>query len=420
MQSFLKPINGNFELILVESDFLEGKVNNQRDGFDIPFDCSINGAIEPSISLADIIESLEDYVFSVLTPKDFDRSKLIKSTENKFGISNSMLEQTNIKIRFSDTEENIAKRVLKKYQEEIIKETSDIFNMKEQLLLLDPRSEDFRNKVNEISWKYTSTIKTMDMSNLSQLVVRRTSMIEILKQAVNLMLNCQITNKSERRDDEKIIHNIFFPTGRDNTESIDHDIWILNEEYHYFEHIASDKALASIPWNDGSKLFDSDIDDSLEKLFEKNNSEHNKKRPDIAIFNQEGSAIIIEFKGPEVPLQDHIPDLVQYSRLLAAKSKGKIKKFYGYLIGNTLDESRMPTNFTRFPSGLGYFSTGRIENPENGMSYGELYSEVLFYNQFIDRAENRLNVYKKKLKETLHKSSQPQLKPATWLIKYKA
>ena len=24
------------------------------------------------------------------------------------------------------------------------------------------------------------------------------------------------------------------------------------------------------------------------------------------------------------------------------------------------------------------------------------------------------------LKETLHKSSQPQLKPATWLIKYKA
>lgn len=107
---------------------------------------------------------------------------------------------------------------------------------------------------------------------------------------------------------------------------------------------------------------------------------HGAKRPDIALFNQEGAAIIIEFKAPDVEIQDHINDLVQYARLLAAKSNGKIKKFYGYLIGNKLNHSRMPTDWTRFSSTKGYFHTGKLEDLETGKRYGELYSELLFYN----------------------------------------
>ena len=332
-----RAIKENFELLLVESDFLEDKMNEQRDGFNIPKECIQNGSFENERSYEDIADSLEDYVYDILTPRNLIKSKLIKETQNKFGISKSMLDQANIKIHFGDTEENIAKRVLKKYQEDIVEETSDIYNMKEQLLKLDPSSDDFRDKVNEISWKYTDTIQKVDMANLSQLVVRRTSMIEVLKKAVSLTLDCQIEQTGIKRQNENIIHNISFPTGRDNSESIDHDIWILNEEYHYFEHIASDRSLASLPWSDGSKLFDADIDDSLKKLFESTKNDHDKKRPDIAIFNEEGSAIIIEFKAPGVDLQEHINDLIQYSGLLAAKSHGKIKKFYGYLIGTTLE-----------------------------------------------------------------------------------
>lgn len=387
---------GNFELILIESEFLESSLNVQRDGFNIPKECGQNGELDGGFSLQDIVDSLEDYVYGILTPKDFDKNALIASTQERFGITQSMLETANIKVHHGDTEANIAKRVLKKFQEDIVNETSDIFNIKQELLKLDPRSKDFRDKIADLSWKYTSNIKKMDMANLSQLIVRRSAMIEVLRRAVNLMLECQ-SGDQVRRDDEKIIHNIFFPTGKNSNESVDHDIWLLNEEYHYFQHIASDKSLASIPWNDTGKLFDSDVDSSLEALFTKNNQEHSKKRPDIAIFNQEGSAIIIEFKAPGVELQDHINDLYQYARLLAAKSNGKIKKFYGYLIGDTLDESRMPPTFKRFPSGLGYFDTGGISDHATGKQYGELYSEVLFYSQFVDRAENRLKVYKNKL-----------------------
>jgi len=392
-----KPIEGNFELILIESEALESKVNQQRDGFDVPQECESTQDLDGAFSLEDITDSLEDYVYGIITPKDFDRNQLVRATQEKFGISATMLEEVNVKIHYSDTEENIAKRVLKKYQDEIVKDTSSFIELKQQLLQLDPRTEGFREKINELSWKYTSTIKKVDMTNLSQLVVRRSAMIEVLRHAANKLLDCQQEEPGKRNENERIIHNIFFPMGKDGSDAKDHDIWLLNEEYQYFEHIASDKPLSSLTWLDGNRIFGADVDESLQKLFEENNATHSAKRPDIAIFSQEGSVIIIEFKTPGVPIQEHINDLAQYSRLLAAKSDGRIKKFYGYLIGTTLDHSRMPTGWTRFSSGQGYFHTGSIEDPDTGRRYGELYSELLFYNQFIDRAERRLGVYKNKL-----------------------
>lgn len=393
----LAAINGQYELLLVESEYLEDKVNEQRDQFNIPAECSETTDFESDFSLEDILESLEDYVFTILEPSDFDREALILSTEQKYGISRGMLNEVSVKVHYNDTEENIAKRVLKKYQDYIVDETSQMLDLKQELLKLDPRDEDFRNRVGDVSWKYTSTIKKVDMASLSQLVVRRSAMLDILRHAIESTLACQ-DDSSVRRETERIIHNVFFPTGKDSNDSVDHDIWILNEEYHYFEHISSDKSLASIPWDENEKLFHEDIDESLEALFAENNREHRLKRPDIAIFNEEGSAIIIELKAPNVELQEHIPDLVQYARLLAAKSGGRIRKFYGYLIGDTLEESRMPPSYTRFPSGSGYFNTDPIADPATGKQYGELYSEVLFYNQFIDRAEKRLRVFKEKLR----------------------
>lgn len=391
-----KPIEGNFELILIEGKVLEQQVNLQRDGFDIPKECDLTEELDHMPSLRDIIESLEDYVFNVITPRDFDKEKIIRATQEKFGITPLMLNQANVQVRYSDTEENIAKRVLKKYQEEIITDTSSFIDLKQELLKLDPRSAQFREKVDTLSWQYTSTIKKIDMANLSQLVVRRSAMIEVLRHAVAKLLNCQ-QEAGKRHENERIIHNIFFPMGKDSHDTKDHDIWLLNEEYQYFEHIASDKSLSSLRWFEGGTIFESDIDESLQRLFAENNKNHSAKRPDIAIFSQEGAVIIIEFKAPGVPIQEHINDLVQYARLLAAKSGGKIRKFYGYLIGTVIDHSRMPQGWKRFANSQGYFLTGSIEDPETGRVYGELYTELLFYDQFINRAERRLNVFKNKL-----------------------
>lgn len=396
-----RATEGNFELLLVENDLLEEKVNQQRDGFDIPLVCTDNDTLTEDFSLEDVIDSLEDYVFKIITPSDFDKEVLVKSTEQRFGITRQMIEGTNVKIHYGDNEENIARRVLKKLQEDIVGDTSKLFKIKDELFKLDPRTKDFRSKVNELSWKYASSIKKMDMTNLSQLVVRRSAMIEVLRLAVDKLLDCQAEEPGKRNQNERIIHNIFFPMGKDSTETVDHDIWLLNEEYQYFEYISSDKALKAIKWSDTENLFEADIDESLEKLFALNNTLHEDKRPDIAVFTKEGAAIIIEFKAPDVGLQEHIPDLAQYARLLAAKSNGRLKKFYGYLVGCKIDPSRMATGFTRFANGKGYFNTGKLVDDETDRVYGELYSEILLYEHFIDRAALRLHVYKDKLKVQL-------------------
>lgn len=394
------PIEGKFQLILVESSLLEETVNQQRDGFDIPAECGDSKTLSSEYSLEDIVASLDDYVYEIITPKNFDKLALVKSTEEKFGITRHMLDEANIKVHYGDTEENIARRVLKKFQDDIVADTSKLFSVKQELLKLDPRTEDFRERVNGLAWKYTSTVKKMDMTNLSQVVVRRSAMIEVLRYAVSKLLDCQQADGT-RNDHERIIHNVFFPMNADSTDTQDHDIWLLNEEYQYFEYIASDKKLSSLVLPGGQKLFEPDVDESLEKLFAENNREHGAKRPDIAIFNEEGSAIIIEFKAPDVEIQDHINDLAQYARLLAAKSEGRIKRFYGYLIGNKLNHSRMPIGWTMFANKNGYYQTGPLQDPETGRRYGELYSELLMYDQFISRAELRLGVYKRKLNVNL-------------------
>jgi hypothetical protein len=396
-----QPINGKFELLLVESDLLEEKVNQQRDGFDIPATCADSDTLVEEFSLDDVVDSLEDHVYQIITPSDFDKEVLVKATEHRFGISRQMIEGANVKIHYGDNEENIARRVLRKLQDDIVADTSKLFNLKDELLVLDPRSPDFRSKVGELSWKYTSSIKKMDMTNLSQLVVRRSAMIEVLSMAVTGLLACQTEVPGKRNEHEKIIHNIFFPMGKDSTETADHDIWLLNEEYQYFEYVASDKPLKSIKWEGGSNLFEADVDESLAALFTANNKEHENKRPDIAIFTNEGAAIIIEFKAPDVGIQDHIADLAQYARLLAAKSNGRIKKFYAYLIGCKIDTSRMIPGFTRFPNGKGYFNSSKLVDDNTDRVYGELYSELLLYEHFIDRAALRLRVYKDKLKVQL-------------------
>ena len=95
-------------------------------------------------------------------------------------------------------------------------------------------------------------------------------------------------------------------------------------------------------------------------------------------------------------MDDHMGDLMEYAHLLAAKSKGRIKKFYGYLIGDTVKPLRLK-GYKKFPSDKGWFSTDSLEDPETGKLYGELYSEILFYQDFVDRAEQRLKIYKEKL-----------------------
>ena len=95
-------------------------------------------------------------------------------------------------------------------------------------------------------------------------------------------------------------------------------------------------------------------------------------------------------------MDEHIGDLPEYAHLLAAQSKGRLKKFYGYLIGDTVNRLRM-TGYTRFPMGKGYFRSSPLQDPENAHGLGELYEEMLFFEDVVDRARKRISVYRDRL-----------------------
>lgn len=391
-------LDGFYHIILVESEYLDDNVNLLRDGFNIPVNSDSKDLfLKNLISYEEIYDSIDEKISEMLAPPDWDRETIVEGVSDKFGISPSMISDVDVRIKYGDSVVDVSKRVLKKYQERVIKDTSDIFDIREEIEQLEPDSSDFREKINYLAWRYTSSLKSIDMTNLSQLVVRRSAMIDILFMAINNELNVQKNDDGVKRKDEKLIHNIFFPTGKDTSEVVDHDIWLLNEEYQYFDYISSEKALSTISWDDESLLFESDVDEELQNILQKNYESNSLKRPDIAIFNKEGAAIIIEFKAPNVNMDEHVPDLMEYSQLLAAKSNGKLKKFYGYLIGSSANPNRITAPYNSFPNGKGWFGTQPIKDHTTGNTLGELYSEILYYDDIAQRALKRIEVYKERL-----------------------
>ncbi|WP_134601003.1 hypothetical protein [Pseudomonas aeruginosa] len=393
------PVGDYHHIILIESDYLDLRVNEQRDDFEcisseyVPDDMFL----PDGISYAAIYDAIDPVIQGMVTPADWKKETVIKVVSNQFGISEDMLRDTSTRIVYGDTPLAVAERVLKKYQERVIDETAEIMNLKEEITRSEPDSEDFREKINELSWKYTASLKNIDMANLSQLIVRRAAIVQILDLAYGKNLAMQQIDSDARRKDERVIHSIFFPMRRDSSEVADHDIWLLSEEYHYYDYISSDLPLSKLTWDDGSKIFSEDIDQGIQKILEKRADENGGKRPDIAIFSKEGSAIIVEFKAPGVQMDEHIGDLQEYAYLLNAMSGGKLKKFYGYLIGDTVNPLRVGGSWTKFPMGNGWFQSSPLSDPESGVKLGETYFEILHFKDVIERAKKRISVYQGKL-----------------------
>lgn len=320
-------VEGLYHVIFVEGEYLDINVNEQRDGYNLPDDKNDPRQgffFSVALSLQEIYDEIDKIITEMLCPPSWDKDIILTNVMRKYGISKAMISESNIRVHIGDDEDSIVKRVLTSYQGKIIKDTSEIFNIKNEILQLEPDGDDFRERINDLAWKYTTSMKNIDMLNLSQVVVRRTAILEVLSMAVQKNLTCQI-NQSGRSKDESLIHNIFFPMRKDSTETSDHDIWILSEEYQYYDYIASDKPLSKIQWNEKEMLFDSDIDEELNKIFAKNEKENSGKRPDIAIFSKEGALLIVEFEAPGIFLDDHVGDLMEYTQLLAAKSRGRLE-----------------------------------------------------------------------------------------------
>lgn len=392
-------LDGSYHIAFVESSELDKRVNEQRDGFiDLPETIPSGDLFSNSkISFDTIYDELDDLIEELIAPPDWDKAEVKREASLSFGISEDMLAETDVRIKYGDDGRSVAKRVLKKFQDKIVSDTSKIVDLTKEVELLRPDSPEFREKISQISWAYTASLKVFDMANLSQLIVRRTAIVKALELSCNKLLVCQNISSDEKRKDERLIHHIFFPMQATTEDDVEHDIWLLSEEYQYYDYIVSDRPLSSIKTPEGGAFFEADVDEALQEILRTRTHENSRKRPDIALFTKEGASVIVELKAPGVSLDAHVGDLSEYAYLLNAKSGGKLKKFQGYLIGDTLNPLRLTGSWTEFADGKGYFQTTELKNPSTKAVLGEMYMEILYYSDVIDRAKKRISVYQDKL-----------------------
>lgn len=177
-----RPVDGFHHIVLVEGALLDNKVNEQRDGFNgIPEEIPANDMFsDETVSYAAIFEQVDPIVDKMVSPSGWSRDQVLVDVTEKFGVNSGMLTDTDTRVVYGDNAKAVAERVLRKYQERVIADTAEIFDLREEIEKAAPHSTEFRTKINELSWKYASSLKTFDMANLSQLVVRRAAIVEIL------------------------------------------------------------------------------------------------------------------------------------------------------------------------------------------------------------------------------------------------
>lgn len=92
-------------------------------------------------------------------------------------------------------------------------------------------------------------------------------------------------------------------------------------------------------------------------------------------------------------------------RFLRRNPSGKLKKFYGYLIGDTVNTLRLSGNWTKFPTGKGLFQSSALVDHDTRVPLGETYFEILHFSDVIDRAKKRIGIYQDKLKLDLRRNN---------------
>lgn len=240
---------------------------------------------------------------------------------------------------------------------------------------------------------YCSGITDLSKASLSEYVIRRKTILDLLEKALEWDNN----NKFKK---EAIIHSLICPM-RHSSDEIPFDemnLWIIDEKLAYHNYLASDQKLKSIP------VIDSDSNDRI----------------DIAIFDQAlsyssekdhfNSISIIELKRPgrdnyssNGKDNDPVEQVLRYvkqiregkAKLANGRSFGDVKNtpFYCYIIADLTDsliEKAETMSYTKTPDGEGYYGYNQNRNA---------YIEIISYTKLLHDAKKSNQVLFDKLFE---------------------
>lgn len=332
-----------------------------------------------------------------INEKNKEKLQRIEELKKMFLLSSDSIVDAKIKI--NDSEERILEKVYEADARLIAKKDAEIKNRLDALNYLDPTKpnfeEQFQNEITELS----KAIPLQNRASLTHYIARRKLVLTLFRKILDRELDIQ--KKSDRKFDEKLLHNLLFQQGSEDAEKS--DLWIINEDFIYFKG-TSESRLCDVQIG-GRKIFKEKFSEEEEKYLTSLGENRKIKKPDVLLFPEEGKCIIIEFKDPEVNVSTHLTQIDFYASLIRNFTIDDIQitTFYGYLIGESIEAKDVRGRVSNYeysyhfdylfrPSQKVVGDLGDSVRPE-----GSIYNEVIKYSTLVDRAERRNKIFIEKL-----------------------
>ena len=370
-------------------DYLDRNVNLNRTAFDFEEEDTLFA----SVSERELIEIAKEYILAYL----IDDLKKIKDAKKDFIDSYVQKEKPQYRYLLNRKPElydqipaNLSKEKLElelhsatqKWETEIHSQGKEI-----EKKVKDNKfdKENFSKIFNE----YCNSITEISKSSLSEYVIRRKAILDLLEKAIEIQ-------EDNRYCSEETLHSIICPMRytSDEIEFEEMNLWIIDDRLAYHTFLASDKLMKSLPV----------LDTSLEK------------RMDIAIFDQAfsfsdnqdffNSISIVEFKKPNRNdlKDDNKNPINQVLGYVKNIKEGRAKRpngrpfvnvsntaFYCYVIADLTDSMREAAenaSLMMTPDREGYFGYNQTRGA---------YIEVISYDKLVKDAKQRNQILFDKL-----------------------
>ena len=393
-------IKGNKYLFLVSSNYIDSNDTHIRGILNIPSRESFAKNLfsnDEVIFLEDIQEKVNNQI------KEFypEIEKVKQKHQEEFEKLKEMFlldEDTakSISISINDTESKILEKF---YEAEAKKSATLDASIKEKidnLNSLNTNSPDYSEKLNNQVKELIKKIPLQNKNSLSHYVARRKLVLDLFQK----ILDKEIEKlKNGGRIDEDIMHNLIFQ--QSSADSENSDLWLIAEESIYFKGISESK-LKNIEL-DGKKIFKEKFTEEEERYLKSLGEDRLTKRPDILLFPEEGKCIIIEFKAPHVNLSEHLNQIELNANLIRNYTidELQITSFYGYLIGESIEDRDVRGRVTRFEHSyhLGYWfrPSEIVVAYDDNRKDGNIYTEVIKFTTLLQRAKLRNKIFIAKL-----------------------
>jgi hypothetical protein len=387
--------NGFFYQIVVESPYLDERVNRERTAFEIQTadevdDDDLIGASE--ISLRDIrdraLVAVRADLGSFLDTMDAEKLRRIDEFVSQEAPHYRILLKRREQI-VNKIAPDASRKQIDAVMHSELRDLELAMKAQGQRVLQDAEHIDDYEAYRAELTTFIEQYNELGIASLAHHVMHRKIIIDLFEKALK---------KSEDGDAyplESVVHKVVFPMRATSDDVLysQHNLWLVDERLAYHSHISSDRSLAKTP------LADSDA----------------KLRPDLAVFDQKGlfadegkpltSVVLVEFKRPGRNAYSGDDPLEQLFRLSEEIKAGRHTDengrpvrvannkvpIFAYLVCDIPPALRIlikGKDAQEMADGMGFYGYNR--------NYG-VYYEVLEYEKILADAKKRNRILFEKL-----------------------